>query len=196
MKKHAPATLRNRDAIADVLARELPERGTVLEVASGSGEHAVFFAEHFPNLIWLPSDADPAAVASIASYRADYSGSNLREPVLLDAALGAGLPDVSAMLCINMVHISPWPATTGLFEGAAHALREGEPLIFYGPYFERGVPPAPSNLNFNTSLRAQDERWGIRNIDDMDALASRHGFERTARHEMPANNLTLVYRRG
>ncbi len=197
MKRHAPATLRNRDAIAAVLAKELPPAGTVLEVASGSGEHAVFFSQTFPALNWQPSDPDREAVASILAYRADYARSNLRLPLVLDAQAPANweVKDVDAIVCINMVHIAPWSATEGLFEGAAQLLGGRDlPLILYGPYFEQGRDPAPSNIAFDESLRTRNEQWGIRDVERMDELAARHGFIRTARHEMPANNLTLVFR--
>jgi len=195
-KKHAPATLRNRDAIAEILANELPGEGTVLEIASGSGEHAIYFAERFPSLEWLPTDRDHEALASIAAYRAQYTGSNLLEPLVLDAANADwAIPKIDAILCINMVHISPWSATVGLFKGAARSLDRGAPLILYGPYFESGGEPEPSNVAFDEGLRQRDERWGIRTLQDMDRLGGQSGFTRTARHEMPANNLTLVYRR-
>ena len=155
-KQHAPATLRNRDAIAQVLARELPAQGRVLEIASGTGEHAAFFAERFPALEWQPSDPSGEALASIAAYRVDYPGGNLAGPVLLDAVAPEGWPVAAAeaIVCINMVHISPWEATLGLFAGAARLLdRHGGPLILYGPYLEQAVDTAPSNLEFDASLR-------------------------------------------
>lgn len=196
MKQHAPATQRNREPIAGVLAEELPESGRVLEVAAGTGEHAVFFARRFPTLGWLPSDPSEEALASIAAYREEYPVDNLAEPVKLDASSRDWpVESAEAILCVNMVHISPWEASTGLFDGAARLLEKGAPLILYGPYFEDGVEPAPSNLDFDRSLKARDPRWGIRDLPEIDRLAARSGFTRTARHEMPANNLTLVYRR-
>ncbi|MEM9501340.1 MAG: DUF938 domain-containing protein [Pseudomonadota bacterium] len=196
MKKHAPATLRNREAILAILRHELPEWGTVLEVASGSGEHAVYFAEQMPALAWQPSDPDHEAVASINDYRAEYPGVNLREPVMLDAALrNWPVKHADAVVCINMTHISPWAATEGLFTNAAGLLDDSAPLILYGPYFEDSVQAAQSNLDFDLSLKARDKRWGIRRVEEMDKVAQREGFTRTARHEMPANNLVLVYRR-
>lgn len=194
-KKHAPATLRNREAIAAVLDKELPQSGVVLEVASGTGEHAAYLAGRFPMLDWLPTDRGDDALASISAYRAEYEGRNLLEPVRLDAALADWrVPQIDAILCINMVHISPWAATNGLFKEAAKRLAQAAPLILYGPYFEDGNAPAPSNIEFDLSLRARNDEWGIRGIEDMDELAAREGFTRTARHEMPANNLMLVYR--
>lgn len=196
-KQHAPATLRNREPIAEVLVRELPGRGTVLEIAAGTGEHAVFFAERFPALRWQPTDPSPEALASIAAYRDDYDGGNLREPLLLDAAAPDSWPvaQAAAIVCINMVHISPWEATLGLFAGAARILgTTGGPLILYGPYLEQGVETATSNLDFDASLKARDPRWGLRHAEDLDRLAAEHGMARTVRVAMPANNIMLIYR--
>jgi Protein of unknown function (DUF938) len=196
-KQHAPAALRNREAIAEVLARELPASGTVLEIAAGSGEHAVFFAAHFGVLTWLPSDPAPEALASIAEYRADYAGTNLSAPVMLDAADPDSWPvaGAAAIVCINMVHISPWAATLGLFRGAARLLgSSGGPLIIYGPFIEDGVATAASNLAFDESLKERDTRWGLRRAEDLYSLAAAHGLARAARHAMPANNLSLVFR--
>ena len=197
MKQHAPATLRNREPIAEVLARELPASGTVLEVAAGTGEHAVFFAGEFPALHWQPTDPSAEALASITAYREDYVGGNLYAPLLLDAAMPDSWPlaAADAMVCINMVHISPWEATLGLFAGAARVLGPSKgPLILYGPYIEAGVVTAPSNLDFDASLKARNPLWGLRDAEALDALASQHGMKRTARHALPANNIMLVYR--
>ena len=196
MKKFAPAASRNSGPIADVLARELPESGLVLEVASGTGEHAVFLARRFTSLQWQPTDPDLEAMASIASWREEAGLANLLEPRVLDASSAVWpVARADAMLCINMIHISPWAASEGLFAGAARLLGSGAPLITYGPYIEDAVETAPSNLAFDESLRARNPAWGLRNIADIDRLAWTHGFTRTARYEMPANNLTLIYRR-
>jgi hypothetical protein len=195
-KRHAPATLRNRDAIADVLAKELPAHGTVVEIASGSGEHALYFAERFADLDWQPSDPDPEALASIEAYSAEYGGKNLQRPIILDACVeGWPLDSAAAIVCINMVHISPWEATIGLFKGAQKMLESGAPLILYGPYFEVDVQTAASNVDFDINLKSRDPRWGIREVQDIDKLAQSAGFQRTKRYPMPANNLMLVYRR-
>lgn len=196
-KQHAPATLRNRLPIAEVLARELPGSGTVLEIASGTGEHAAFFAQAFPALHWQPSDPASEALASIAAYHAEFTSDNLAEPMLLDAAAPATWPlaGADAIVCINMAHISPWEATLGLFAGAARLLgNSGGPLILYGPYLEKGVETAPSNLEFDASLKARDSRWGLRHAEEMDRIASRQGMTRSARHTLPANNIMLIYR--
>lgn len=196
-KRHAPATLRNRDAIAAVLTEWLPVAGTVLEVASGSGEHVVHFAAAFPALAWQPSDPDPDALASIAAWSTEAGLENVAPPVRLDAAA----PDwpvtaADALLCINMVHISPWAATLGLFAGAARLLPAGAPLILYGPYLEAGVPTAPSNADFDASLRARDPEWGLRDLDTVKAAASDAGLVFAERRAMPANNLMLLFRDG
>lgn len=197
MKKHAPATLRNREAIAEVLALELPSSGYVLEVASGSGEHIVYFSERFPALQWQPSDPDREAIASILAYRADFPDLNLRMPIVLDARAPASweVRAADAIVCINMVHISEWSAAEGLFEGAARLLGgNGLPLILYGPFFEQGVEAAPSNIAFDESLRSRNAQWGIREVEQLDKAGTRHGLTRSARYEMPANNLMLIYR--
>lgn len=199
MKKHAPATLRNRDAIVEVLAKELPSSGYVLEVASGSGEHIVYFAEKFPTIEWQPSDTEPDAIASIVAYKGENPELNLRLPLVLDARAPASweVRGADAIVCINMTHISEWRATEGLFEGAARLLGGRElPLILYGPYFEQGVEPAPSNLAFDESLRSRNAQWGIRHVEALDEVGARHGLTRAARYPMPANNLMLVYRAG
>ncbi|MXO63519.1 DUF938 domain-containing protein [Qipengyuania oceanensis] len=196
MKRHAPATGRNSAPIADVLRRELPDEGLVLEIASGTGEHAVFFAREFPQITWLPTDREASELASIAAWTEDAGVGNIAEPVVLDASahdwpvIGA-----DAIVCINMIHISPWEATEGLMRGAGRLLDSGAPLVLYGPYREAGVETALSNEQFELWLKDRDPRFGLRNIEDVDALAARHGLARTARHEMPANNLTLVYRK-
>lgn len=195
-KRYAPATLRNREAIAAVLALELPEAGLVLEVASGSGEHALYFAERFPSLTWQTSDPDPAALASIEAWRADHGRPNLLPPIALNGEDSDwALDQANAIFCANMVHIAPWEACEGMFAGAARLLPYGAPLILYGPYVEDDIETAPSNLAFDASLKARNPSWGLRNVADIDALGTDYGFARKARHEMPANNLTLVYRR-
>ena len=195
-KRHAPATLRNRDAILSILRDELPSSGLVLEVASGSGEHAIHFAAALPNLDWQPSDPDPTALASIEAWRRDAGLPNLLAPIQLDAANAWPIEMAAAIVCINMVHISPWAATVGLFRGAAKLLRAGAPLILYGPYIEGDVQTAPSNLAFHQSLQDRNPNWGLRDVADVDHVAAQSGFRHTGRAEMPANNLTLIYRRG
>ena len=196
MKRIAPAAARNCVPIADVLAQELPASGTVLELASGTGEHAIFMARRFPGIVWQPTDPDTDALGSIAGWAEETGLENLKPPLKLDArSPNWRLSRADAVVCVNMVHISPWQASEGLFAGASRLLDKGAPLVLYGPYLEDDVETAPSNLAFDESLKARNSDWGIRNIAAMDELAVCTGFTRTARHEMPANNLTLVYRR-
>ena len=163
-KRHAPATLRNREAIARVLSVELPKKGTVLEVASGSGEHVVYFANEFPHLDWQPSDADLDAQNSIRAYTQEYRGENLRDVIGVDASVPRAwaIPgEIAATVCINMIHISAYASCTGLFAGSARVAEQsagtsGFPLILYGPFFEQGVEPAQSNLAFDLSLKARN----------------------------------------
>ena len=195
-KRHAPATLRNRDAIVAVLADWLPPAGTLLEVASGSGEHAVHFAAAFPALDWQPSDPDPDALTSIAAWSVEAGLPNLRPPLRLDASAREWpVAAADAMLCINMVHISEWAATVGLFTQSAKLLQKGAPLILYGPYFRKDHPTAPSNLAFDESLRARNAEWGVRWLEDVTEVAEAKGFELAQVLEMPANNLMVLYRR-
>lgn len=194
-KHHAPATARNRDPIRDVLARELPPGGTVLEIASGSGEHAIYFAGAFPGLIWQPSDAAEAALASIAAWRAEAQLPNLCPPIALDVTAETWPVDrADAIVCINMVHVSPWEATLGLFAGAAGILATGALLYLYGPYRFGGVFVAPSNADFDRGLRERDPRWGVRDVDDLVVAADAHGFALREVVAMPANNHSLVFR--
>ena len=180
-----------------MLRKEFPSQGKVLEVASGSGEHALYFASRFPQLIWQPSDCEQAALVSIESWRR-HAGcpENLKAPIWLDASESDWeLTGLAAILCINMVHISPAEATQGLMKEAGRLLPDNGPLVLYGPYREPDVPTAPSNEAFDRDLRMRDPRWGLRSIEWMDKLAHRNRLHRTRRVAMPANNLTLVYRR-
>ncbi len=195
-RRHAPATARNRDPILAVLRDVLPSAGLVLEVASGTGEHAVHFAAALPGLVWQPSDPDPQARASIAGWAAQASLANLRPPIALDAtATGWPIDRADALVCINMVHISPWAATLGLFAGAARILPPGAPLVLYGPYFRAEVQTAPGNRAFDADLKARNPEWGLRDLAEIGAVAADAGFAREAVAEMPANNLTVVFRR-
>jgi hypothetical protein len=195
LKREAPAAARNREPIAAVLREALPKCGKVLEIASGTGEHAVYFAGLFPGLVWQPTDPDPAALASIHAWRDEAALGNLLEPLRLDAAAEAWpIDSADALLCVNMVHISPWAATEGLMRGAGRLSAAGAPLILYGPYRRAGVPTAPSNLAFDESLRARNPQWGLRDLEAVEAEAVRHGLRLERVFEMPANNLALVYR--
>ncbi|HEY0149614.1 MAG TPA: DUF938 domain-containing protein [Allosphingosinicella sp.] len=195
-KRHAPATERNREPIAAVLREVLPPAGTLLEIAAGTGEHAAYLAPLFPGLLWQPSDPDPEAMSSIEAWQADASAPNLLPPVFLDAASRTWpLDRADAILCINMVHISPWAATQGLMRGAGRLLPAGAPLILYGPYRRAGVPTAPSNEAFDLSLKARNPLWGLRDLEAVQAEAAGHGLGFERLYEMPANNLVLVFRK-
>jgi hypothetical protein len=194
-RRHAPAAARNRDPILAVLRETLPATGEVLEIGSGTGEHVVHFARALPALIFQPSDPDPMARASITAHAADAALPNLLPPLDLDAARPAAWPPgrAAALLCINMVHISPWEATLGLFTGAAERLEPGGPLILYGPFVREDAPLEPSNAAFDASLKARDRRWGLRAIADLRRLGDELGLVLAALHPMPANKLTLVF---
>ncbi|MCP4328924.1 MAG: DUF938 domain-containing protein [Alphaproteobacteria bacterium] len=194
--RHAPATARNRDAILAVLERVLPNSGLVLEIASGTGEHAVHFAAHLPTLRWQPSDPDPAAIESISAWSADAAGDNLHRPLVIDAAAETWpLSSADAVVCSNMVHIAPWSAAEGLFAGAARILSAGSVLFLYGPFSVGGVHTAPSNEAFDRSLRRQNPAWGVRDLNDIAALGQRHRFVLAEIVDMPANNKSVVLRR-
>lgn len=191
----SPATARNRQPILEVLRPRLPDGARVLEVASGAGEHAVFLAAALPRVRWQPTDRDAEALASIAAWRSAAGPANLAAPVWLDAAdLGSwpGGP-FEAVICINMVHISPWAATEGLMAGAARVLAPGGRLFLYGPYLEAGMETAPSNLVFDESLQSRDPTWGLRNLAEVKVLAAASGLGFAERVVMPANNLIVVF---
>ena len=191
VKRQAPAAARNVGPIGDVLADWLPDRGVVLEIASGTGEHALAFARRFPKLDWQPTDPDPEALASIAAWAED-GPHNLKSPLHLDVdAADWPLDAADAVLCINMVHIAPWSAALGLLDGAARLLELGAPLILYGPWLQADVPTAPSNHAFDISLRQRDPRWGLRLVEKFEAEAAVRGFGLLERRPMPSNNLML-----
>lgn len=194
-RRSAPAALRNREPIADVLGEWLPQSGVVLEIASGTGEHAAYFAARFPSLDWQPSDIHPAALASITAWREQSGLSNINPPLPIDAGSGEWPIDCAdAVLSINMVHISPWSAALGLLDGAAKVLRAGGTLILYGPWLKAGMPTAPSNMAFDQQLRERDPAWGLRHVEDFEAEAQKRGFQLEELREMPANNLMLLFR--
>lgn len=192
----SPSALRNRGPIADVLRTVLPETGSVLEIASGSGEHITHFAALFPALGWQPSDPSADARASILEWSEAEGVANVLPPLDLDAAgLDWPVGHADAIIAINMVHISPWQATLGLLNGAGRLLPAGGALFLYGPYRRQGQPFAPSNAAFDASLRARNPDWGIRLLEDVAAAAEQSGLVMTATVEMPANNLSVVFRR-
>jgi len=195
-KGFAPAAERNRQPILDVLRRVLPPAGLVLEVASGTGQHAIFFSEHLPTLRWQPTDASSEAIESIGAWVDETRRKNLLPPLQLDVRWPQWpVRKADALLCINMIHISPWETTVALFRGAGELLVGGSSLITYGPYRLRGEHTAPSNAAFDESLRSRNVRWGVRDIDELTELAGRTGFALEERVDMPANNMTLVWTR-
>jgi hypothetical protein len=195
-RRSAPAALRNREPIAQVLRDWLPASGLVLEIASGTGEHAVFFAERFPNLEWQPSDVHPDALTSIAAWRAGADLPNVRPPIVIDASQPDWpIEQADAVLSINMVHISPWQSALGLLDGAARRLPAGGPLILYGPWLSDAIPTAPSNLDFDADLRRRDPEWGLRQVEEFAAAGQERGLELAETRPMPANNLMLLLKK-
>jgi len=192
----SPSVARNRDPILAVLRRVLPASGTILEIASGTGEHAVYFATALPHLTWQPSDQDERALRSIAAHRANSGLPNLLAPLTLDAAASDWpIGQADAIVAINMVHISPWRATQGLIAGADRVLSPGGVLYLYGAYKENGAHTAPSNEAFDADLRRRNPEWGVRDLEAVTELAGSHGLTLVERIPMPANNLSLVFRR-
>lgn len=220
-RRSAPAALRNREPIGEVLSEWLPAAGLILEIASGSGEHAIYFAERFPALQWQPSDVHPDALASIEAWREESQFPNLRVPLTIDAAspkwpihradavLSIKMDSDSCdeqktaekggfdvVLNLNMVHISPWSAALGLLDGAARVLKRGGALILYGPWLQAGVETAPSNLAFDQQLRERDAQWGLRSVEEFQTEAEQRYFTLSEVRPMPANNLMLLFRLG
>ncbi len=192
----SPSAVRNRDPILGVLRRVLPAQGTVLEIASGTGEHAVYFCKGLPGLTWQPTDRVTDALRSIAKHRALAKWPNLLPPLELDVTAKAWpVVRADAIVSINMIHIAPWAAAKGLMAGAGRVLGPGGVLYLYGPFKEDGRHTAPSNQAFDASLRSRDPSWGVRDTADVTDLARQHGLDFAERVEMPANNLSLVFRR-
>ena len=194
-RRSAPAALRNREPIAEVLKDWLPESGLILEAASGTGEHASYFAERFPHLAWQPSDTHPDALASIRAWREESGLANLHEPIALDAT-SADWPidNADAVINFNMAHISPWAASLGLIAGASRILAPGGKLILYGPWLKDDIETVPSNLAFDADLKRRDPKWGLRRVEDF-AVAASADFDLTEIRPMPANNLMLLFTR-
>lgn len=197
-KRHAPATLRNREPIRDMLWQVLPQTGEVLEVGSGSGEHAVFFAASFPRLTFVPSEVDRGCLASIAAWAEAAALPNLMAPLALDVCApqwqAVAGRRFDAILSINMIHIAPWPACLGLMRGAARHLKPGGILYLYGPFMVDGRHTAPSNAAFDAALKAMDPRFGVRDVAAVVGEAAAHGLAFERQVAMPANNLSLILR--
>ncbi|NIA71090.1 DUF938 domain-containing protein [Pelagibius litoralis] len=204
-RRHAPATARNREPIAAALADWLPASGRLLELASGTGEHALYFAARFPRIVWQTSEPDPQSRLSIQAYRQDAArqaagAANLRAPLAVDVTaddwrLPADEAVFDAMVCINMIHIAPWAAAQGLFAGAGRHLAAGGGLFVYGPFKRGGTHTAPSNAAFDENLRRQNPAWGVRDLEAVTALAQDAGLSQPLIREMPANNLALWFAR-
>lgn len=196
MKCFAPAAQRNATFIREILAEHLPKTGLVLEVGAGTGQHAARFAQAFDSLTWQPTDCDAHALASIEAYRAEAGLSNLRPPLHLDATESVWpVETADAVVSINMIHIAPWAAAEGLFQGAGRLLMPEAPLILYGPFFIDEVPTAESNLAFDARLRSQNSGWGIRRLKDLMKLAEAQDLEYRTRIAMPANNFSLIFKK-
>jgi SAM-dependent methyltransferase len=194
--RSAPAAERNREPILLALRDYLPPSAFVLEIASGTGEHAVWFSSAMPEVTWQPTDYDPKALSSIAAWRDMAGRPNLLPPLRLDAAAESWpIDQADAVIAINMVHIAPWTAAQGLIAGAARVLTPDGLLFLYGPFSEGGLHTAASNAAFDADLRARNPSWGIRDLDEISALASQHGLVGPERIAMPANNLSVVFRR-
>ena len=196
-RRYAPATARNREAILTVLQRHLPSKGKVLEIASGTGEHILYFAQaSCPDLFFQPTDPDAAARASIDAWVDSCGVSNVRHAIELDATDDVWpITNADAIICINMVHIAPWAATEGLVRGAAQMLPTEGMLYLYGPYRFEGRHTASSNEAFDADLRRQNPKWGVRDVEAMVNLATAHNFQPPMIEQMPANNVSLMFRR-
>ena len=195
-RRHSPAAERNRDPIAHELQRLLPPKGLALEIASGTGQHAAFFATALPAWRWLPSDGDARSMASIGVWCEGLA--NVLPPIHLDVMkpAWAGVPAaVDAIFCANMLHIAPWPTCAALMQGASRHLAPEGRLLLYGPYVVDGETTAPSNQAFDADLRARDAAWGLRRLADVTAEAAAAGLRLRERLPMPANNLLLVFTR-
>lgn len=196
MKQQWPAPERNKQPILEVLQRVLPARGVLLEIASGSGQHAVFFAQQFPQLTWQPSDLDDENLASITAWVAESDRANLLSPLRLDvtqAEWDSG--EVDAVFNANMIHIAPWECCQGLLRGVGRYLRAGGMFVLYGPFKLNGAHTSESNEQFDLGLRARDARWGVRDAETVITLAAEQGMSFVERVAMPANNQTLIFRR-
>ncbi|MEM9274845.1 MAG: DUF938 domain-containing protein [Cyanobacteria bacterium P01_F01_bin.143] len=199
-RRYADATQRNRQPILEILQRILPPEGNILEISSGTGQHAVFFASELVNHDWYPSDPDSLSRDSITAWSNSHPSDNLHEPLDIDAmtacwAIENAKVSINAIANINMIHISPWKACLGLMAGANRILSSGGILYLYGPYKRNGQHTAPSNEMFDRSLRSRNSQWGVRNLEDVVAIAESEDLELQEVVEMPANNLSVIFRK-
>lgn len=195
-RRYSPSAARNRAPVTEVLKHTLPARGLVLEIASGTGEHAVHFAQRLPQLVWQPSDPDTEARVSIAAWVTAASLANLRGPLDLDVTSAAWpISHTDAIVCLNMIHIAPWTATEALMRGAARILPQGGVLYLYGPYKQDGRHTAPSNEAFDRDLQRRNPEWGVRDIEAVVATAQACGLGLHGTVQMPANNLSVILKR-
>jgi len=201
-KKHAPSTGRNKKPILAVLKDCLPDHGTILEIASGSGQHAIYFIEHMPNHYWQPSDPDIKSRDSISAWWWQVQLNNILPPLDINAqddvwAIDNFTPPlpITSIVCINMIHISPWESTIGLMMGAARTLSTDGILYLYGPYKIDGKHTAPSNELFDISLRSRNPEWGVQDLNDVIKLAGEHGLRFVKSVDMPANNLSVIFKK-
>ncbi len=199
-RQYAPATQRNREAILEILLQVLPPQGNVLEIASGTGEHAIFFAPHLQPRLWISSDPNPLAIASITDWQKHFPADNLPKPLLIDVTLPdwssshhLQSQDIQATVNINMIHISPWSACLGLMTGAKNILPGGGILYLYGPFKQNGQHTSISNAEFDASLRSQNPEWGVRDLDEVIAVAEQRKIILQKIVPMPANNLSVVF---
>jgi hypothetical protein len=192
----SPSAERNRAPISEVLSQVLPERGVVLEISSGTGQHVVHFARAMPNLIWQPSERDDDCLRSIVAWLSVEQLPNVRAPLHLDVSASPWpIASAAALVCINMIHIAPWSAAQALFRGGEGLLSGGGVVCLYGPFRRQGRHTSPSNEAFDELLRRQDPDWGVRDLDEVARLADTAGFDLLQTHEMPSNNLTVVFRK-
>ncbi len=200
LKQYAPATQRNREPILEVLLRVLPAAGNILEIASGTGEHSLFFAPAFSPRLWIPSDPNPIARDSIEAWREESLIDNIQPPLNINVENSSWEIEkkdlnITTIVNINMIHISPWKACLGLMEGANRILPSGGILYLYGPYKQGGKHTAPSNESFDQSLRSQNPEWGVRNLEDVIKVAEEKGLMFKEKVEMPANNLSVIFQK-
>ncbi|MBE9222320.1 DUF938 domain-containing protein [Cyanobacterium stanieri LEGE 03274] len=198
MKQFAPATLRNREPILKVLKKILPSEGGILEISSGTGEHCVYFAPHFPGCIWIPSDINEGAIASITAWKQESGQKNIDYPLMVDVTKPQWYQtfresQIRAIVCINMIHIAPWDACIGLMAGAGHLLHHGDKLYLYGPYKRNNQHTALSNEEFDQYLQSQNRAWGVRNMETVVQTAEKQGLHLQQIIEMPSNNFSLIF---